>query len=176
MPITRKRTPPPSGTVKLIDISDKPVEATVTRDGRKVPQVEFHEELVLDFVARDVLDEPRQQPRVVYQSVKNGTRVPRGTAVDLVLTDPFLVDAGLVAGSHEGLKERPFAEVLRIFVPDEQTKREVQGAEKAEDLSPETRSIIEQKATENDIRIDERRDDQSFEALFKTIQASVAFS
>lgn len=160
----------------LVDISDKPIEANIIREGKKVPPVDLKDDLLGDFVAPDRLDDRLAQPRVVYQSIKPGERVVRGTTVDVVLSSVFLIKSDLVAGSHTGLAEHPVGDVALMFLADEAVGRAVQSAATADDLSQETRKAIEETAAENDITIDETDSGRDFKALFKSIQAAQAFS
>jgi hypothetical protein len=160
---------------RFVDVSDKPVEAEVIRNGIKVPRVDIREDLVADFVAPDRLDDRLLQPRVVFQSVKTGERVPRGTQVDIVLSSPFLINADLIAGSHSALAQRSIGEVAELFLADENIQRAVRTAGSAEDLSPDVRGAIEEAAAANDIAIDGAQPNQDFQALFKTIQAAQTF-
>jgi hypothetical protein len=160
---------------KFVDISDKPVEAEVIRNGVKVGRVDLREDLVLDYIAPDRLDDRLAQPRIVFQNVKAGDRVARGTVVDVVLSSRYLVGADFVAGSHASLAERSIGEVGDLFLADSAVENAIRGASSPDDLSPEIRGAIENTAGANDIPITSTASDRDFNALFTTIKAAQTF-
>ena len=164
-----------SGTVKFVDISDKPVEAEVVRDGRKVPQVKIREDLVADFVAPDRLDDRTLQTRVVYQTVPAGKRVARGTVVDLVMSNPYLIGTDFVTGSHRDLSERSIGQVADTFFENVEIRRGIQLSESVEELSPQVRAAIEATAAENDIAIDKSDTERDLQSLFVAMKAADAY-
>jgi len=113
---------------------------------------------------------------VVSQSIRAGTRVPRGTAVDIVLANPFLVDVGFVQGAHLDLVETNLGTLAATYLSDPVVKRAVQQAGAIEDLPPATRSQLESLAVQNGLTLSETtpgRDPQSF---FRAVQAAGTFS
>ncbi len=171
-PITR--TAATSG-FKFVDISDKPVEAEVIRNGAKVGRVDLRQDLVLDYVAPERLDDRLTQPRVVFQSVKAGDRVARGTVVDIVLSSRYLIGTDFVAGSHATLAQRSIGEVGDLFLADTGVETAIRRAASPEDLSPDIRSAIEETASANDIPITPTAPDRDFNALFTAIKAAQTF-
>jgi hypothetical protein len=161
--------------IKFVDISDKPVEAEVIRNGAKVGRVDIREDLIADFIAPDRLDDRLEQPRVVFQSVPTGRRVARGTVVDVVLSGRYLVGADFVTGSHVGLAQRSIGEVGDLFFANEAVENAVRRAATAEELPPDVREQIEQTAARNDIPITTTTPDSDFGALFRTIKAAQTF-
>lgn len=161
--------------VKLVDISDKPVEANVIRNGVQVPRIDLREDLIADFVADERLDDRVTQPRVVFQSIKVGARVPRGTTVNVTLSSKFLLGVNLVSGAHMGLANNTIGEVGELFLQDEAVSKALQGAKTPADLRPEERGAIEEAAAKNGLEIIETQAGQDFEALFVTLQAAQAF-
>lgn len=164
-----------SGGLKVVDISDKPVEAEVVRDGRKVPPVKIRDDLVADFVAPDRLDERVRQQRVVYQSVPTGKRVARGTVVDLVLSNPYLIGTDFVAGAHRDLSERSIGQVADTFFVNEEVRRSIQQADDVNQLAPDARAAIEAAAAESEITIDETDPERDLQALYVAIKAADAY-
>lgn len=161
-----------SGGLKVVDISDKPVEAEVLRDGRKVPSVKIREDLVADFVAPDRLDGRIVQTRVVYQAVPAGKRVARGTVVDLVLSNPYLIGTDFIAGSHRDLSERSIGQVADTFFVSDEIRRSIQLAEDVDELPPATRAAIETAAAENEITIDSTDPERDLQSLYVAIKAA----
>lgn len=164
-----------AGGLKVVDISDKPVEAEVLRDGLKVPSINIREDLVADFVADDRLDRRVVQQRVIYQSVRTGARVPRGTVVDLVLSSPFLIGTDFVAGSHADLAEQSIGQVGEIFFAQEGIREDVQRAERFEDLPAATQEQIQSAARENNIALEDGDPERSPQSLYLAIKAADAY-
>ena len=140
-----------------------------------MPRVDLNEALVGDFVAPDRLDERVVQPRVVYQSIKPGQRVTRGTSVDIVLASKFLVPTDFVAGAHEDLRERSIGDVGSVFLRDKQISDAIAKAEKPEDLSSDIRGKMIEAARESDVAVNEGQAGRDFQALFLTVRAAQAF-
>lgn len=164
-----------TGGIKVVDISDKPVEAEVVRDGRKVPQVQIREDLIADFIAPDRLDGRILQTRVVHQTVPAGMRVARGTVVDLVMSSPYLIGTDFVAGSHRDLSERSIGQVADTFFVSEEIRRNIQLSENVEQLPPQTRAAIEAAASQSNITIDASDSGRDLQSLFVAIKAADAF-
>jgi hypothetical protein len=163
------------GGLRVIDISDKPVQAEVLRDGVKVPPVQIREDLVADFVADDRLDGRIIQQRVIYQSVQPEARVPRGTVVDLVLSSPFLIGTDFVAGSHADLAEQSIGQVGEIFLQDDALRREVQLAERYVDLTPGAQEAIQSAARNAQINLEDNDPQRDPQALYVAIKAADAY-
>lgn len=164
------------GGVKVIDVSKKPVQAEILRDGVKVPSVFLDYDKVKDFINPELLDDIRAQPRVVAQSIAPETDIPRGTAVDIVLSNPALMGTGLVAGAHVGLAENSILEVADIFLGDPLVRREFERAARYEDLPPAVREVVETSAREREIILVEGTPGQDSNALFTAIQAAGIYS
>lgn len=164
-----------AGTVRFVDISDRPVEAEVLRNGVKVSKVEIREDLVQNFIAPENLDVRLDQPRIVFQSVAAGQRVARGTVVDIVLASRYLVGADFVRGAHPGLVARSVGEVGDLFLAAPDVEDAVRRAAAPEDLSATARAAIEATAAANNVAIDGTAPGQDFRALFTTIKAAQTF-
>lgn len=164
-----------SSGIKFVDISDKPVEAEVIRNGSKVGRVDLREDLVLDYVAPERLDPRLEQPRIVFQSIRSGERVPRGTVVDIVLSGRYLINADFIAGSHASLAERSIGDVGDLFLVNPAVEDAVRKATSADDLNADIRGLIEQTAGQNDIPITDTAPDRDFKSLFTAIKAAQTF-
>src|SRR5262245_9380667 len=86
-------------TTVFVDLSTKPAETQVVREGFKVPTVDLVPDALRDYLA--II--PKGQPRVVTQSVAAGTTVTRGTTIDLVLVEPGTIPGKIFDGHHLGL-------------------------------------------------------------------------
>lgn len=160
---------------KFVDISDKPVEAEVIRNGVKVGRVNIRQDLVADFIAPDRLDDRLAQPRVIFQSVPRDKRVARGTVVDVVLSSPYLIGTNFVAGAHVALAERSLGEVSDLFLANTAVEEAVRRAETPEALNADIRGLIENTAAQNNIPVSTTTPQQDFGALFAAIKAAQTF-
>jgi hypothetical protein len=161
--------------IKFVDISDKPVEAEVIRNGVKVGRVDIRQDLVADFIAPDRLDTRLAQPRVIFQSVPRDKRVARGTVVDVVLSSPHLIGANFVAGSHTGLAGRSLGDVGDLFLANAAVEDAVRKATTPDELNAEVRGSIEATAVQNNIAVSPTAPQQDFNALFAAIKAAQTF-
>ena len=159
----------------FVDISDKPVEAEVIRNGSKVARVNIREDLIGDFIAPERLDQRLVQQRVVFQSVAIGQRVARGTVVNIVLASSFIIGTDFVTGSHAGLAQQSIGQVGDMFFVNPLVETAMRRATVADDLPPEIRTAIEATAAQNDIQITPADQSQDFQALFTTIKAAQTF-
>lgn len=165
----------PAG-IRLVDISDRPVEAEVLRDGAKVARVDIREDLVADFIAADRLDGRALQQRVIFQSVSAGARVPRGTEVDVVLSSPYLIGTDFVAGSHIDLSEVTIGLVAESYLANPEIRRAVQLADTPDDLAPSVVQALEGFAQDNNVRIDSADPERDFQAFYTAVKAADAFN
>lgn len=162
--------------LRVVDVSDKPIEAEVVRNGYKVPSVALNENLIADFVADDKLDGIKVQQRVAYQSVPAGKRVARGTVVDVVLSSPYLMDAGLIVGAHQGLRETSIGTVGETYFADQKVRDEVRKAQSADDLSAGARASLEAIAEEQGLELINEDPTRDFGAFYTVIKAADAYS
>lgn len=160
----------------FVDISDKPIEAEVIRNGAKVARVNIRDDLIGEFVAPERLDPRPLQQRVVFQSIATGQRVARGTVVNIVLASRFLIGTDFVTGSHASLFDRSIGDVGDLFLVNPAVDSAVRRATSLEELAPDIRASIEQTAAQNNIAITPSDQARDFQALFTTIKAAQTFS
>lgn len=164
------------GTLKVIDVSDRPESARVVRDGRTVPALRVREDVANSIVAPDLLDVRFVQPRVLSQSIAAGTRVPRGTTVDLVLVSRAVVPAGTFEGVHADLSERTLEQLALTFLADDAVRRDIAAAASFEELPAATRARIDEIAADEGIVIDEGDPARRHEALHETLRIAGTFA
>ena len=165
-----------SGGIKVIDVSDRPDVAQVTRDGRNVAAVKIRDDRVASIVAEDLLDRRVAQLRVLSQSIPAGTRVPRGTAVDIVLVRRSIVPAEAFEGTHADLSDLTLDVIAERWLTDDQVRSEVAVAERFDDLPEATRNTIVAIAQEQEIGIDEGDPTRRSQALYETIRVAGTFA
>lgn len=96
----------------FVDVGAKRIDSNVVRDG--IPIGVFQPDP--DVLGGAILDRPILRVRIVSQSVPPGTPVPQGTSVNVVMTSPFHLPVGVIAGTHLALKETPMGDAFTAFV------------------------------------------------------------
>ena len=162
--------------IKVIDVSERPESAQVIRDGRNVAEVKTRDDLVASFVAEDLLDKRLTQLRVLSQSVAPGTRVPRGTAVDIVLVRRSIVPVQVFEGTHADLSKETLDVVAETWLADEKVRSDVAAVEKFSELPEDTRSAIVRTAEAQGVVIDEGDPARRSQALYETIRVAGTFA
>jgi len=99
---------------RVIEIGEEPVKSTIVRHGTVVATPAIDILKVDALIDKLVPLEPENSPRVVRQSVRPGTRVPKGTAIDLVLAPPKDLNIGIIAEAHQDLTARPMTAVTAV--------------------------------------------------------------
>jgi len=163
-------------TFRVIDISDKPVESEVLRNGNKIPALMLDEDRVANIIAADLLDDITVQPRVVYQSISSGTRIPRGTSVDIVLASPFLVDVDVIPGAHIDMTADNMGNIAELYLADAEVRQAIGQARGYDDLPPAIRVQLEQTASDNNVGLVQGTPGQDNQALFNVLQAANTYS
>ena len=92
-----------SQSTVFVDVGAKRVDANVSRNGVPVGVHEIDPDVLNDVI----VDKPPAKFVIVSQSVKAGTPVPVGAAVDLILARPGTLPLGILVGVHIALKNEP---------------------------------------------------------------------
>lgn len=117
----------------------------------------------------------REVPRVVGQDVRPGTVVTRGTAVNLVLTDPANVPVNVFDRFHVDLKDKSIAELTKVFdapgVEDIVVKYRSEGT-----LNEEDQAQVVDAVREQDVGIEVGgTKERSLDHLMATLDGVLAF-
>src|SRR5262249_1179222 len=92
--------------IQVVDLSGEPARAQIVRQGFGVPAVAVDPRRV-DQVIGGLTQVPAiDLPRVLSQSVAPGTRVPVGTAVDMVLASRRRIPFNVFNNAHVDLANR----------------------------------------------------------------------
>jgi len=163
--------------IRVIDVSEKPTQANVIRDGKQVPSVAVDATALKNFLDLGVVRPAESLTRVVAQGIPAGTRVPRGTSVDIVLAEPRIVPLGVLERPHRGLLDRGLTVqgVVDDFLADAEIRNAVLDAPGPEALPPATRERIRSAFAERDAPIDDGDPARDFGAAFRTLKAAAAF-
>jgi hypothetical protein len=100
---------------RVIEIGEEPVKSTIVRNGTVVATPAVDTLKVDALIDKLIPVEPANSPRVISQSVRPGTRVPKGTAIDLVLVPPADLNIGIIAEAHLDLIARPVTAVTAVI-------------------------------------------------------------
>lgn len=165
-----------AGSDKLVfvDLSDKVAKSTIFRGGFQVPTVEF-DTSKLDFHLGDLIVEPpRGSPRVFLQSLSPGTKVPRGTAVDLVFARSIDLPFDVIKDVHVALKDRPLDAAAALL--DDPTVREpLLKYDRPDDVPLAERNGLIAKFNAAQIPIDEADPGRTFAKAFGSLKGAAAF-
>lgn len=166
----------PSETSLPIEVGDKPLDNVIIRDGIEIvtPELDFKKaDAYIDGLAPIVAT---QVPRVLSQSVPTGTRVLKGTAVDLVLVPPYDVELGVIKDAH--------ADMVHYTVPQVQPVLEhpsvapiVEQFAKSSDLNADQRQMVTNVMTEYlGVTIDDGIQGKSFDAAYRMLRGAKAYT
>jgi hypothetical protein len=163
------------GDVRFVDISEKPKQANIIRAGKQVPYLALDKSRLADFINVGDLVTPSAAARVVSQSVEPGTKVPRGTVVNLVLAARSVVPVELIPGAHRGFAERTMDDLVVNFLTDRAVSDVVLNFEQPEDVPEAQRQAMEAQLATRDIPIDPADSERDFGAAFRTLRGAAAF-
>jgi hypothetical protein len=145
--------PPPLQVEKTVYVrlDDEATRAKVTRDGYQFPALEPEEALIKDYI--DKL--PRLEPHVLRQTPKAGTKVPRGTVVEITMGYGGDLPVGTFVGSHLSLAAVKVDELYEQFLGDQTLRVAVSRDSDVRNWRPEERAVLMQRLQEREIPVDE---------------------
>lgn len=172
--VTAVSRPRPTGPATVfVNLGDAEKQADIARDGVQVPLLRIDP----SALAKAVPIVPRLQPRVVGQSIPAGTRVPVGTAVEVVLASPFDLPAKVVPDVHVALADTPLEEVFRTFVRDRDDVRAVLARNTSADtLSEGDRAVLRSALAARNIAVDDAQAGAGVRQAFTALQAAQTFN
>jgi hypothetical protein len=98
----------------VIDVSESPPPPTIIRDGREITAPALNPKRIDDFISHAVPIVRSHVPVAVSQSIPSGTRVAKGTPIDLVLTAVTDLPWQVFDQFHADLTGKTVAYVLPI--------------------------------------------------------------
>jgi beta-lactam-binding protein with PASTA domain len=161
--------------VTFVDLSEKTAKAQVVREGYQVASPVFNPQRTQFFVDTLVVVNPKQTPRVLSQSIASGTKVARGTVVDLVLARPADIPFDIFDGVHKDLKNRPIAAITDTMLEDPKVRETVLKYEKAADIPAAEKEVLRAEFGKAQINIDEAQADATFDSAFQAVRGASAF-
>jgi len=159
-----------SKAITVVDLSKEPERPNIVREGFRVPAVKVRPEIIDTIIVK-----PVDPLRVVFQSIPSGTRVPKGTVVDIRVADPSDLKVDIFVGAHRALAERNIGTVITQFLEDATLRQSILAADTAADLTEAGRQKILEAADRNDVPVNEADPLNDFNALFTSLQGAAAF-
>lgn len=158
---------------RVVDVGEKTVVPTVVRAGEEVKAPPLNVRKVEDLVSRLVPITRVKVPRTVSQSIPAGTRVARGTPVDLVLVPVSDLDFSLLDQVHDDFKVKSIESVLPVLSdPDIEP---ILKKDRPEDLTEAEKTTIRTKLLPLGIGVDDAVPSKSFNLAFHSLQSAKAF-
>jgi hypothetical protein len=156
-----------------VDVSQDAAPATIVRDGKAVAPPAFNRAQVDDLIARAVPLVRLQVPVAVSQSVPAGTRVAKGTPVDLVLMPVTQIPFSVFTQFHADLASRNVSDLLPV-VADPQVAPLL-------DLDPSTltaaqKTVITTALTAKGVNVVDADASRNFAAAFQSLQSVRVFA
>lgn len=158
-----------------VEVDDKPAVAKVVREGFQVPAVTFNPQRAEFFLDNLDIILPRQTPRVVSQSIKDGTKVSAGTVVDLILAPPSDIPFSIFDNVHRDLRARNVSVLVDGILQEPVTRQTLLKYDKAADVPASERAALTQQFQSANIGIDDAAPDTSFESAFNSARGALAF-
>lgn len=158
---------------RVVDVSAKTVVPTVVRAGEEVKSPQLNTDKVSDLVGRLVPITRVKVPRVVSQSIPAGTRIPKGTPVDLVLVPVSDIDFSLFDTVHDDFKVKAVDSILPLLSdPDVEA---ILKKEKPEDLTDAERATLTTKLAPLGVQVDDAVSGKGLNLAFQSLQSAKAF-
>ena len=163
--------------IKVVDVSTKPAQANVVREGKLVPSVATDATALKNWLDLGVVRPAEGLARVVTQSIPSGTRVARGTTVDILLSEPRLIPINVLERPHRSLVDRGVTvqNVVDDFLTDAEIRNAVLDNDRPETLPPATQERIRTAFRGRDVLIDDGDPSRDFGAAFRTLKTAAAF-
>jgi hypothetical protein len=159
----------------FIDLTEKTAKAKVVREGYQVPAAAFDKNKAqFAFDQFEALPQ-KSLPRVVSQSIPEGTKVTRGTVVDLVLVPRASVPFDIFDGVHADFKGKNVEFMTEGMLADAKTRQIFLTYENADDIPAAEEKLLRERFADSGITLDELVEDKSFEAAYNTARGALAF-
>jgi len=158
---------------RVVDVSEKTVVPTVVRAGEEVKSPQLNTDKVADLVGRLVPITRVKVPRVVSQSIPAGTRIPKGTPVDLVLVPVSDIDFSLLDTVHDDFKIKAVDSVLPLL--SDPAVEAILKKGKAGDLTEAERTTLTTKLAPLGVEVNDAVEGKSLNLAFQSLQSAKAF-
>jgi hypothetical protein len=175
MATTLSRTKEAAEKTVFIDLTEKAAKAKVVREGYQVPPAAFDKNKAqFEFDQYEILP-PKSLPRVISQSVPAGTKVTRGTVVDLVLVPRSSVPFDIFDGVHTDFKGKNVEFMTEGMMADAKTRQIFLNYEDPDDIPAADKTFIQKQFVDNGITFDEAAENKNFKSAYNTARGALAF-
>lgn len=160
--------------VQFIDLSDKPAQAKVVREGYQVPTPVF-DPAKTDFLINNLVTAtPTQLPRVISQSVPAGTKVAAGTVVDLILAPRESVPFSIFANVHADLAAQPIT-FVDTLLSDPNVRQILLSSDTSDQVSTADKTTLITAFTAAKITVNDTDPTRTFDEAFGAVRGALAF-
>ncbi len=158
---------------RVVDVGATTVIPTVVRAGEEVKPPALNIEKVSDLVGRMVPITRVKVPRVVSQSIPAGTRIPKGTPVDLVLVPVSDIDFSLLDTVHDDLKAKSIDSVLPLL--SDPAVEPILKKDSVGNLTDAEKATLTSKLGGIGVTVDNTVTGKSLDLAFQSLQSAKAF-
>lgn len=162
------------GREMVVDLSPEPAKAKVVREGYQVPAVALNEQKASFFLDNLKQVSPKQEPRVVSQTVPPGTKVLPGTAVDLVLAPTSSIPFDIFDNPHKSLAGKTL-NVLDPVLDDAVVRQTLLKYSAPGDVAPGDKALLSTAFASAGVTVDDTNADTGFGAAFNSARGALAF-
>lgn len=158
----------------VVDLTPEPAKAKVVREGYQVPAVTLDAQKSTFFLENLKQITPKQEPRVVSQSIPPGTKVLPGTAVDLVMALTSTIPFDIFDGLHKSLAGKNL-NTLDPILDDTTVRQTLLKYSTPADVSPADKTLLTNALAQVGVGVDEASADTGFNAAFNSARGALAF-
>jgi len=165
----------PTKTV-FVDLDDKPAKANVVREGYQVPSVKPDSKRLDEVLGGYSIVPPTETPRVVTQSIAPGTKVGKGTEVDLVLAPREDVPLKVFDDIHIAVQEQSVFQLYEKIKDDRTFQTLVLKYDNADAVDETDKAALSNLMKEKaGMEIDDGVEGQRFKDGFNAVRVALAF-
>jgi hypothetical protein len=162
---------PAAPSTVFVELGEAAQKAQIARDGVGVPQVKVN----ADVLSGIIVGRPEFVTKVVSQSVRPGTAVPKGTSIDIVLVQPGFLPTNVFTDTHTGLAGQPIGTVFENFLQNNPDLRNIVARNDSPDtLTDADKGAIQAAFAAQNVPLSDTPG-QTMEQGFTTLQAAFAF-
>ena len=159
----------------LVDLNPAPAKAKVVREGYQVPSPALDDKKSSFFLDNLTQIAPKSEPRVVSQTIKPGTKVLPGTAVDLVLAPTSTIPFDIFDNPHRSLKGKTVDALTDTLLEDTNVRQTLLKYNSADEVSAADKAMLTSKFAQANMAVDEASADTGFDAAFNSAHGALAF-
>lgn len=159
----------------FVDLSEKPAQAKIVREGYQVPTPKVDATkagFVLDNL--EILA-PKVLPRVISQSIPAGTKITKGTVVDLVLVPKSSIPFAMFEEVHADLATRTVDALTDSLLENSRARQILLDHENPTDIPAVDKEFLTAELVRNGVRVDEADTTRTFNKAFAGARGALAF-